>query len=37
MYIKIEPFGVCVYGERIGSTWMSLVEAVLKNGEETID
>jgi len=37
MYIKLEPFGVCVYGERIGSTWLSLIESVVKNGEETID
>lgn len=37
MYIKLEPFGVCVYGERIGSTWLSLIESVIKNGEETID
>jgi thymidylate synthase len=37
MYIKLEPFGVCVYGERIGSTWLSLIESVLKNGEETVD
>lgn len=37
MYIKLEPFGVCVYGERIGSTWLSLVESILKNGAETTD
>lgn len=37
MYVKLEPFGVCVYGERIGSTWLSLVESILKNGEESID
>jgi len=37
MYIKLEPFGVCVYGERLGSTWLSLIEAILKNGEETTD
>ena len=37
MYIKLEPFGVCVYGERIGSTWLSLIESILKNGEETVD
>lgn len=37
MYVKLEPFGVCVYGERIGSTWLSLVEAILKNGEESVD
>lgn len=37
MYIKLEPFGVCVYGERIGSAWLSLVESILKNGEETFD
>ena len=37
MYVKLEPFGVCVYGERLGSAWFSLVEAILKNGEETFD
>ncbi|MEK7069846.1 MAG: thymidylate synthase [Patescibacteria group bacterium] len=37
MYVKLEPFGVCVYGERIGSTWLSLVESILKNGEESVD
>ncbi|OGZ27189.1 MAG: hypothetical protein A2365_00780 [Candidatus Nealsonbacteria bacterium RIFOXYB1_FULL_40_15] len=33
MYIKIEPFGFNVYGETIGSTWLSLVEAIIKNGD----
>ena len=37
MYIKVEPFGYSVYGELIGSTWLSLVEAVIKNGQLTID
>lgn len=37
MYVKLEPFGVCVYGERIGSTWLSLLESILKNGEESTD
>ena len=37
MYIKIEPFGYAVYGELIGSTWLSLVEVVIKNGQITID
>ncbi len=37
MYVIIEPFGICVYGERIGSTWFSMLEAVLKNGKETYD
>jgi len=37
MYIVIEPFGTSVYGEMIGSTWLSLVEAVLKNGDWTSD
>lgn len=32
MYIKIEPFGYMVYGETIGSAWLSLVETTLKNG-----
>ncbi len=33
MYVKVEPFGFNVYGETIGSTWLSLVEAIVKNGE----
>lgn len=37
MYIKTEPFGYMVYGELIGSAWLSLVEAVVKNGQITID
>ncbi|MDO8590041.1 MAG: thymidylate synthase [bacterium] len=37
MYTKIEPFGYAVYGELIGSTWLSLVEAVVKNGQITTD
>ncbi|MEK7104412.1 MAG: thymidylate synthase [Patescibacteria group bacterium] len=37
MYVKLEPFGVCVYGERMGSTWLSLIESILKNGEESVD
>lgn len=37
MYIKIDPFGYSVYGELVGSTWLSLVEAIIKNGQITID
>ena len=37
MYVKIEPLGYTVYGELIGSTWLSLIEAVVKNGQITID
>ena len=37
MYIKVEPFGYLVYGEIIGSTWLSLVELILKNGQITED
>ncbi len=37
MYIKVEPFGYLVYGEIIGSTWLSLVELLLKNGQITED
>jgi len=33
MYIKIEPFGFNIFGETIGSAWLSLVEAIVKNGE----
>lgn len=37
MYVKLEPFGYNIYGETIGSVWLSLVEAVIKNGELTED
>lgn len=37
MYVKIEPFGYMVYGELIGSTWLSLVETIVKNGQLTVD
>jgi thymidylate synthase len=37
MYIRIEPFGYMVYGELIGSTWLSLVEAIIRNGQVTLD
>jgi len=37
MYIKVEPFGYLIYGEIIGSTWLSLVELLLKNGQITKD
>ncbi len=37
MYIKIEPFGLLIYGEVLGSTWLSLVEVILKNGNITSD
>lgn len=37
MYVNLEPFGISVYGEIVGSTWLSLVEAILKNGEMTSD
>lgn len=37
MYIKTEPFGYLVFGEVIGSTWLSLVETVLKYGKPTKD
>lgn len=37
MYLKIEPFGYLVFGEVIGSTWLSLVEIILKNGIITED
>lgn len=37
MYVKLEPFGYNVYGEIIGSTWLSLVEVILKNGTLTKD
>jgi thymidylate synthase len=37
MYLKIEPFGYLVFGEIIGSSWLSLVEIILKNGVITED
>jgi thymidylate synthase len=37
MYVKLEPFGYNVYGETIGSIWLSLVEAIIKNGTLTED
>ncbi|HAW58446.1 MAG TPA: hypothetical protein DCX03_05450 [Bacteroidales bacterium] len=37
MYVKLEPFGYNIYGETIGSIWLSLVEAVMKNGILTED
>ena len=37
MYVILEPFGYNVYGETIGSTWLSLVEAIIKNGVLTED
>ena len=37
MYVKLEPFGYNIYGETIGSIWLSLVEAIMKNGIFTED
>lgn len=37
MYVNVEPFGYNIYGETIGSTWLSLVEAIGKNGILTKD
>lgn len=37
MYVKLEPFGYNIYGETIGSVWLSLVEAINKNGVLTED
>lgn len=37
MYVKLEPFGWNIYGETIGSAWLSLVEAINKNGVLTKD
>lgn len=37
MYVKLEPFGYNIYGETIGSVWLSLSEAVIKNGILTED
>ena len=37
MYVKLEPFGYNIYGETIDSIWLSLVEAIMKNGILTED
>lgn len=37
MYVKLEPFGYNIYGETIGSVWLSLIEAIIKNGVLTED
>jgi len=37
MYVKLEPFGYNIFGETIGSAWLSLVEAIIKNGIITED
>lgn len=37
MYVKLEPFGYNIYGETIGSVWLSLIEVVSKNGTLTED
>ena len=37
MYVKLEPFGYNIYGETIGSAWLSLVEAINENGILTQD
>lgn len=37
MYVKLEPFGYNIYGETIGSVWLSLIEAIIKNGILTED
>lgn len=37
MYTKIDLFGYQVFGEMIGSAWLCLVDAVLKNGVEAFD
>jgi len=37
MYVKLEPFGWNIYGETIGGAWLSLVEAITKNGVLTKD
>ena len=37
MYVILEPFGYNIYGETIGSAWLSLTEAIIKNGILTED
>ena len=33
MYVKLDPFGYMVFGETIGSTWLSLVDIITRYGE----
>ena len=37
MYKYYEPFGHHVWGDNIGSTWLSLVNAVMEHGDVTYD
>lgn len=37
MYVNIEPFGISIFGEITGSAWLSLVEAIIKNGVTSFD
>lgn len=37
MFIEVPQFGYHVYGESIGEAWISLVEAILVNGEKSLD
>jgi|LAHU01.1.fsa_nt_gb thymidylate synthase len=37
MFVKIDHFGYLVHGELIGSTWLSLIESILEEGQLTID
>lgn len=37
MYQKVEPFGFLISGEILGGSWLSLVDAILHNGETTSD
>jgi len=33
MYLKIDPFGVQIYGKSLGDAWLSLVAAIVKHGD----
>lgn len=37
MYQKIYPFGTMVFGETIGEVWLSMVTAILQEGEYSLD
>ena len=37
MYLKLDPFGVQVYGKTLGDAWLSLIAAIIKHGDVCYD
>ncbi len=37
MYLKLDPFGVQIYGKTLGDAWLSLVAAIIKHGDTCYD